>query len=132
MVIRRDLVSWGVASGGDLGHVLHLFMVETDSSAGHVHPMVGSESGKYGWGAEGQRIAIDPGIDLTTRGLSPEALVVARTLQRYGAYLGDNSGGPTALKAEQESAGRPVWVGRLPADSLRGLSWEDFVVVSAG
>jgi len=132
MVIRRDLVDWGIANNTDLGHVLHLFMVETDSSAGHVHPMVGSESGKYGWGAEGQRIAIDPGIDLTTRGLSPEALVVARTLQRYGAYLGDNSGGPTALKAEQESAGRPVWVGRLPADSLRGLSWEDFVVVSAG
>ena len=132
MVIRKDLVSWGVAMGGDLGHVLHLFMVETDSSAGYVHPMVGYESGKYGWGAEGQRIAIDPGVDLTTRGLSPEALVIARTLQRYGAYLGDNAGGPTSLKAEQESAGHPVWDGRLTADALRGLSWDDFVVVSAG
>ncbi len=130
MVIRRDLVDWGLAHGSDLGHVLHLFMVETDSSAGHRHPMVGSESGNSGWGAEGQRIAIDPAVDLTTRGLSPEALVIARTLQRYGAYIGDNAGGPTSLKAEQENGVRDVWGGRLKADSLSGITWDDFVVLT--
>jgi hypothetical protein len=130
MVIRRDLVDWGVAHGTDLGHVLHLFMVETDSSAGHRHPMVGSEAGNSGWGAEGQRIAIDPSVDLTTRGLSPEALVIARTLQRFGAYIGDNAGGPTSLKAEQENSVRDVWGGRLKADSLHGITWDDFVVLT--
>lgn len=130
MVIRRDLVDRAAATGGDLGHVLHLFFVETSTAAGFRHPMVGTESGKYGWGAEGQRIAIDPSVDLTRRGLSAEALVIARTLQRYGAYIGDNSGGATALKLEQESAARPVWRGRLGADSLRGLTWDDFVVVA--
>jgi hypothetical protein len=130
MVIRRDLVDWGVAHGTDLGHVLHLFMVETDSSAGHRHPMVGSEAGTSGWGAEGQRIAIDPSVDLTTRGLSPEALVIARTLQRFGAYIGDNAGGPTSLKAEQENSVRDVWGGRLKADSLHGITWDDFVVLT--
>jgi hypothetical protein len=130
MVIRQDLVDWGVAHNSDLGHVLHLFMVETDSSAGHRHPMVGSEAGNSGWGAEGQRIAIAPSVDLSTRGLSPEALVIARTLQRYGAYIGDNAGGPTSLKAEQESAGHAVWGGRLTADSLRGITWDDFVVLT--
>ena len=131
-VIRKDLLDWGVATGGDLGHVLHLYFVETSTVAGFRHPMVGTESGKAGWGAEGQRIAIDPAVDLTTRGLTPEALVIARTLQRYGAYIGDNAGGPTSLKAEQENGVRSVWGGRLPKDALRGLRWDDFVALSGG
>jgi hypothetical protein len=129
MVIRADLVDHGIANDTDLGHVLHLFMVETLSGDGFQHPMVGCESGQLGFGAEGERIAIDPSVDLTRRGLSPAALVVARTLQRYGCYLGDNAGSESALKAEQETATHPVWNGRLGRDSLAGLRWDDFVVL---
>ena len=60
MVIRKDLVRHGVRHDTDLGHVLHLFLVETDSSRGFCHPMVGEESDKSGFGAEGERLAIDP------------------------------------------------------------------------
>ena len=129
MVIRSDLVNYGIAHNTDLGHVLHLFLVETRSSDGCRHPMVGCEGGKYGFGAEGERIAINPAVDLTTRGLSPAGLVVARTLQRYGCYFGDNAGRESALKAEQDTAIRPVWTGRLGQDSLAGLRWDDFVVL---
>ena len=129
MVIRSDLVDHGIAGNTDLGHVLHLFMVETRSSDGYQHPMVGCESGQLGFGAEGERIAIDPAVDLTKRGLSPAALVVARTLQRYGCYFGDNAGSESALKAEQETPTHPVWNGRLGRDSLAGLRWDDFVVL---
>jgi len=129
MVIRSDLVDYGIANNTDLGHVLHLFLVETRSSDGFRHPMVGCESGKVGFGAEGERIAIDPAVDLTTRGLSPAGLVVARTLQRYGCYFGDNAGSESALKAEQETSTHPVWKGRLGKDSLSGLRWDDFVVL---
>ena len=130
MVIRHDLMSKAVASGGDLGHVLHLFFVETDSAAGHVHPMIGHESGKEGWGAEGQRIAVSPTADLS--GCSPEGLVLARTLQRHGAYLGDNSGGATALKAQQDQ-GDALWGSSLTPDELGGcVDWEDFVVIATG
>jgi hypothetical protein len=129
MVIRSDLVDYGIANSTDLGHVLHLFLVETNSGDGCRHPMVACEGGKYGFGAEGERIAIDPSVDLTTRGLSPAGLVVARTLQRYGCYFGDNAGRESALKAEQESPTRPVWNGRLDQDSLAGLRWDDFVVL---
>ena len=83
-------------------------------------------------GAEGERIAIAPSVDLTRRGLSPEALVIARTLQNYGCYIGDNAGSGSRLKAEQESAAHPVWDGRLGMDSLRGLTWDDFVVLPRG
>jgi hypothetical protein len=129
MVIRSDLVDYGIANNTDLGHVLHLFLVETNSSDGCRHPMVACEGGKSGFGAEGERIAIDPAVNLTTRGLSPAGLVVARTLQRYGCYFGDNAGRESALKAEQESPTRPVWNGRLGQDSLAGLRWDDFVVL---
>ena len=132
MVIRRDRMDWAVANDTDLGYVLHMFLVETDSSAGYVHPMVGSESGKYGFGAEGTRVAIAPSVDLTRRGLSPQGLALARTLQRRGAYIGDNSGSKTALKAEQENAAHPVWGGTLPEDVLAGITWDDFVVIRPG
>jgi hypothetical protein len=129
MVIRSDLVDYGIATNTDLGHVLHLFLAETRSSDGYRHPMVACEGGKYGFGAEGERIAIDPAVDLTQRGLSPAGLVVARTLQRYGCYIGDNAGRESMLKAEQETSAHPVWNGRLGPDSLAGLRWDDFVVL---
>jgi hypothetical protein len=130
MVIRRDLVEHGIANRTDLGHVLHLFLVETRTADGHTGPMINQEKGKHGFGAEGERIAIAPGVDLRTRGLSPAGLVIARTLQNYGCYFGDNSGSCSRIKVEQESKGRPVWQGLgLNRDSLSGLSWEDFVVL---
>jgi len=129
MVIRADLMAKAIRDGTGLGHVLHLFLVETDSSAGHVHPMVGSESGKNGWGAEGQRIAVDPAVKLASRSCSPQALVLARTLQENGAYIGDNAGGVTALKAQQETGG--VWAGALNPDELDGcITWADFVALT--
>jgi hypothetical protein len=132
MVIRQDEVAFGIANNTSLGHVLHFFMVETDTAAGHVHPMVGHESSKNGFGAEGLRLRISPSVDLTTRGLSPAGLVIARTLQDYGMYIGDNAGGVSSLKAEQESATHPVWNGSLTENALSGITWNDFEVVQPG
>jgi hypothetical protein len=129
MVIRSDLVAYGIANSTDLGHVLNLFLCETNSRDGYRHPMVACEQGKSGFGAEGERIVIDPSVDVTRRGLSPAGLVVARTLQRYGCYFGDNAGRESMLKAEQETSTHPVWNGRLTQDSLAGLRWDDFVVL---
>ena len=133
MVIRKDLMSKAVASGNDLGHVLHMFLVETDSAAGFVHPMVGAESGKSGWGAEGTRIAISPSVNLASRGCSPEALVIARTLQRHGAYIGDNSGSQSGFKAQQDDANGSIWGSSLSRDELKGcFTWDDMVVIQPG
>lgn len=132
MVIRADLVRYGVDNDTDLGHVLHMFLAETNSADGFCHPMVGAESGKNGFGAEGERLAIDPAVDVTKRGLSPEGLVIARTLQNHGCYIGDNSGSASCLKAQQETSAHPVWDGRLGRDSLKGLTWDDFVVIRRG
>jgi hypothetical protein len=130
MVIRRDQLDQAAASGTGLGHVLHLFFVETNTADGVVHPMTGAESGKAGWGAEGERIRIRPDVDLEARGLTGAALVIARTLQENGAYIGDNSGSSTQIKASQpeQYAGT-----NLTTDALRGkITWADFEVLPRG
>jgi hypothetical protein len=129
MVIRKDRLQWAIANNTGLGYALHLFWVETGTVDGFVHPMVGAENDKLGWGPEGIRIRIKPSVDLTKRGLSPGGLAVARTLQTHGAYLGDNSGSGSALKAEQDHG---QWGSLLGRDSLRGLTWDDFEFVQRG
>jgi len=130
MVIRRDLLDQAIAKGTGLGHVLHLFFVETNSADGVASPMTGAENGQSGWGAEGERIRIRPDIDLAARGLTGAALAIARTLQENGAYIGDNSGSSTQIKASQPS----VYTGtNLTTDALKGkISWADFEVLPRG
>ena len=66
---------------------------------------------------------IKASIDLETLGLSQEALVIARALQRYGFYFGD-SGGTTALKLENTRAEGRGQLWSLKADDLCGLPFE--------
>jgi hypothetical protein len=128
MVIRKDRLDWAVANGTDLGYVLEIFWPETDSSAGFRFPMTGAEGSKTGWGAEGQRISIDPAVDLSTRNCTPYAYAIALTLQRHGAYIGDNAGSGAALKMEQDSTAHPVWHGAIKQTELAGcVTWADFV-----
>ena len=130
MVIRPDLVRYGIEHDTGLGHVLQMFFVETRTASGYCHPMVGDEGGKHGWGAEGDRIAIRPGLDLRRRGLTGGALVVARTLQTHGAYLGDNSGSSSMLKGAQSTSRYKPYAGtNIGPDCLKGLTWDDFVVI---
>lgn len=130
MQVPRSELDAAVAAGTGVGHVLHLFFVETDSAAGFVHPMTGAESGQSGWGAEGTRIGIDRSVDLEARGLTGAALALARTLQDNGAYIGDNSGSTTQVKV-----GPPGdYTGtNLATDVFKGkISWSDFVVYRPG
>ena len=135
MMIRKDQMKYAVAHHTDLGQVLEVFFVETDGSGSpcYTSPMVGCEHRHTGWGTEGTRIAISPSVHLSRRSCSPQALAIARTLQDYGGYLGDNSGSTTGLKAEQETPSHPVWNGSLSRDELKGcVTWKDFVVVQPG
>jgi hypothetical protein len=93
--VRYDEVEHGATK-----HVLKIAVPRTKFR--HVFPMVGDECGtsrKYA-PPEGTRIRIKPSLDLSTLGLSPEAMIVARALQHYGAVIGDQSGGPISLRLE--------------------------------
>jgi hypothetical protein len=127
-------VLFGEIQAGEIDHVLKI-AVDTTGCA-HVFPMVGDECGTTAADAppEGTRIRIDPSVDLTKLGLSPAALVIARALQRYGAVIGDQSGGATVLKLENTIAEGDgyLWNHVLTARSLRAIPLSMFEVVQLG
>lgn len=124
MLVRGDRFAWALANHTDLGYTLETFWPETDSAAGHRLPMTGAEGGDSGWGAEGQRIGLDPTVDIVDRpGCTPEADVLVLTLQRHGAYIGDNAGGNNwVIKMEQNSSADPVSSGPFAGVSQTELS----------
>jgi hypothetical protein len=130
MQIPRAELDRAIANGTGVGHVLHLFWVETNTAHGFVHPMINDESDKAGWGIEGVRLRLKPSVDLVARGLTGAGLAIARTYKEHGTYIGDNSGSPTQTKV-----GPPEdYVGtNLATDYFKGkLTWNDFEVVQPG
>lgn len=128
MIVTREDLDRAVAAKTGVGHVLHLYFVETNSAAGFKNPMVGAESGKNGWGAEGDRIRLKPSIDLEARGLTGYPLALARTMQQNGLYVGDQSGSATQVKLSQAEHYQGTG---LTTDVFKGkLDWRtDFEVV---
>ena len=120
------------AAGTGLGRLMHIFFVETGGNWNpcFVAPMVGCEQKHSGWGAEGTRIGIKPSVDLVARGITGEALVLARTLQDNGGIIGDNSGSATQLKVGFPDEYNNT---NLTTDYFQGkLSWNDFQVYVPG
>ena len=119
------------------GAIHHMLKISVDQTkCAHVFPMVRDECGTWADAAppEGTRIRIKPAVNLRDLGLTPAALIVARTLKRYGAVIGDQSGGSTMLKVENTVAeGRGwQWRGVLTRNSLAAIPLRDFVVIKPG
>lgn len=119
---------------GTIDHVLKIGVHHTRSQ--HVFPMVGDEDGtdaKYA-PPEGTRIRIKPSVNVEALGLPLPALVIARALQRYGAIIGDQTGGDPILKVENVVAeGRGnLWSGLLDAGALSSIPLGAYQVIRAG
>ncbi len=56
----------------------------------------------------GARVQLDPSLDVTKLGLSAAGVMVARALQKYGAYVGDYSGA-LSLYAENSPTALNYW-----------------------
>lgn len=99
-------VRWDMVRAGRVPHVLKIASGPEVADRA-VFPMVGSDGDYRGSDPavppQGLRLRIKPTIDLEDLNLHPQALIIARALQRYGAYIGD-SGGVTALKLENTMA----------------------------
>jgi hypothetical protein len=119
---------------GSINHVLKIAVNAT--ACKHVFPAVSDECGSRATNAppEGARIRIKPSVDLARFHLSRAALIIARALQRYGAVIGDQSGGGPVLKLENTVAeGRGQrWKGRLTPDSLADIPLGLFQVIRLG
>jgi hypothetical protein len=127
-------VRFNEIKAGSIDHVLKISVNHTKCE--HVFPMTGDECGTRAAFAppEGTRIRIKPTLDLRTLDLSPAALIVAVALQRYGAVIGDQSGGGASLKLENTTAEGlgQIWDGVLTADSLAVIPLQNFEVVELG
>jgi hypothetical protein len=127
-------VRYGEVDARRLNHVLKISVNTTKCT--HVFPMVGNECGTTAAyaPAEGTRIRIKPSVDLSRLNLSPAEMTVARALQRYGAVIGDQTGGPVVLKLENTiAAGRGfLWKGVLQPESLRPIPLGYFEVIKPG
>jgi hypothetical protein len=119
---------------GTINHVLKIAV--NTAAVDHVWPMRESDGDSMDPYAppEGARLRLQPSIDLSTMDLTPPQLAIATALQRYGVIIGDQSGGPAALKLENTVAeGRgQLWEGLLQGDSLSMFSFEDFEFVKLG
>jgi len=89
---------------------------------------------------EGMRFQLDPALteqDLDQWGLTREGKVLARALQEYGMFLGDNGGDMSIavqLLDPTEDTNREEWDRRLPGfyDSVRRIPVARFRVVYTG
>jgi hypothetical protein len=118
--------SWDQVHAGAIRHVLKV-AVGPELADRFVFPMVGSD-GKYKGTdpkvpPEGLRLRIKPSVNLNALHLSPEALIIARALQRYGFYIGD-SAGATALKLENTDAEGRGQLWHVSTDALCGLPFK--------
>jgi hypothetical protein len=94
-----------------------------------VWPMVGSDGDRPRGIPEGVVLRIRPRIDLSTLGLSRDAVVIATMLQDYGCVVSDG-GAPAAVTLRLS---RADWSStRLRRDSFEALSWRDWQFVEGG
>lgn len=119
---------------GAINHVLKIAVNTANEK--HVFPMTGSDGNSSDPLAppEGARIRLKPHIDLSRMDLTAAERVIASALQRYGAVIGDQSGGGIILKVENtvaEGSG-DLWRGLLTEHSLDDISIEDFEVIELG
>jgi hypothetical protein len=124
-------VRYGEIRAGAIRHVLKISVNTTRCE--HVFPMVGDECGTWAQYAppEGTHIRIKPWVHLRRLDLSRAGLVIARALKRYGAIIGDQSGGSVSLKVSNSVAkrGKSIWKGVLNSRSLADVPLRLFEVL---
>jgi hypothetical protein len=80
----------------------------------------------------GGHIQLDPALDLTTLGLAPGGLAIARALQKYGAFVGDFSGA-VSLYADASADAQAYWsTGVLDNGSAQAIPLDRFRVLTIG
>ena len=113
-----------IAANSGLNHAL--FVSSDIAGSRFVPPATKSDGVNHAHVAEsipeGMRIQLDPAIDINAiPGITPAEKVIAKTLQTYGAYVGDQGGARMAFSFEMvpdaTSDDHPGRCGRAPGSS---------------
>lgn len=91
-------------NAGQINHAL-VFSFPSTKSGGPVPSATESDGQTSSTGAipEGARLQLDPSLDLSTLGLTPWQLTIARVLQTHGMILGDTGGGVSLYAQNPQS-----------------------------
>ncbi|MCS6915637.1 MAG: hypothetical protein RMK29_12700 [Myxococcales bacterium] len=111
-----------VRRGGPIEHAL-AWAFDTPNSRFFTPPAASSDGkhqGRPGSIPEGARLRLDPTLDVTTLGLSPVGVRLARALQRYGMFCVDASSDSTLFAEDVRGSGRS-WAGLLSWDELHNI-----------
>jgi hypothetical protein len=131
-LIRTEEVEAGVIDHALVVAYPHIRAGMYTAPASTAQNRVGNDSIKTRGIPCGGRVQLDPNLDLNTIGLSQTGKVIARALQKYGAYVGDFSGS-MSLYAENSPAALAYWQGKLTEGELRGkIDLRSFRVLQLG
>jgi hypothetical protein len=121
----------------DQGRIDHALAFAYDSpSADFVYPASKSDGGNFG-GAdgvdlpEGTRLQLNPALttnDFVAMGLAPEAIIIAKALQRYGMYTIDHSGSSKIYLEDRTTAHWPTNINR---NLVRNIPWNQFRIINS-
>jgi hypothetical protein len=106
------------------GAINHALRIGTPiNSAQFRLPATSSDGRLTGGIPEGALIRLDPTLNLSTYGLTPFQLMLAKALQKFGAYDGDN-GGSLAVSAQVNGAySQPIsWLPKSMVLNLQVMS----------
>lgn len=129
--IRVDEMTAAIKNGTDLGHAL---MFASDiAGPTYVYPATKSDGPNKTLALpEGTRVQLNPAASLT--GLTGVALVIAKTLQKYGAYLSDKGGSRMSFNFEYLADGNPgaAWktLGLSDYQNLTTIPWASLRVLA--
>lgn len=125
-------VRYDEVTAGAIRHVLKIAVNTARSEA--VFPMIRSDgTTDHAYAPpQGARMRIKPSVDLSRFDLHPQAQVIARALQDYGAVVGDSSGAPIALKLEDTVAEGRGQLWQLAKQALCSIPIDAFEVIDHG
>lgn len=123
---------------GRIDHAMHLAVIDPVRWDTFSWPANRSDGGSTDPNAvmEGQRLRLDPTLDLSTLVMTPVARMVAVAAQKYGFVVADRSGAVTVItesgNKEKATTGVDPWDTLLPGpdyDAMRGFPWDRIQVL---
>ncbi|WP_168583463.1 malectin domain-containing carbohydrate-binding protein [Gephyromycinifex aptenodytis] len=137
LVMAGGVVSVQEAARGQIDHALYLTVTEAQALV-FSYPANRTDGRSQGEDllVEGQRLRLDPKLDVTTLGLTPFGVAVAKAAQKYGFIVSD-LGGTVSIATE---SGRPqerrtgsnpwdVLLGGPSYEALAGFPWDQVEVM---
>jgi hypothetical protein len=135
LALLGGLITIADLEAGRIDHALAM-AVPTTAAGTFTWPAQRSDGKTTGPSAipEGTHFRIDPALDLSTLGLTPEGLVIARAAQRYGIVVRDGAANVTFYAEDPASTGANpygrLFRGRYANEVLRGFPWNRLQVVA--